>query len=249
MNSQDRTAHHTPVILITGAARRIGAAIAGHLHAAGARVVIHYRSSEQEAQALRTHLETVRPDSAALISGDLTDTDALASRAIAAFGRLDGLVNNASGFYPTPMGRVDEAQWNDLMGSNLKAPFFLSQALAPELARNRGTIVNLVDIHGHKPLKDHPVYSMAKAGLIMMTRSLAKELGPDVRVNAVAPGAILWPETGMEHSVKQTILDRTALKRPGAPEDIADAVAFLMLKALYVTGQILAVDGGRSLNL
>ena len=242
----------SPVILITGAAKRIGAAIARHLHSQGARVILHYRDSETAALALQNALETERPRSTARIQSDLRDTPGLrtlASRAIAAFGRLDGLVNNASGFYPTPQGRVDETQWDDLMGSNLKAPFFLSQALAPELARHGGAIVNLADVHGQKPLKDHPVYSIAKAGLIMMTQSLAKELGPDVRVNAVAPGAILWPETNPDAAVQQAILDRTALKRPGTPEGIAAAVAFLLLKAPYITGQILAVDGGRSLNL
>ena len=241
-----------PVILITGAARRIGAAIARRLHDAGARIVLHYRNSAADALALQKALEANRPHSVARIQGDLhnmSDIHALARQAVAAFGRLDGLVNNASGFYPTPIGQIQERQWDDLIGSNLKAPFFLAQALALELAQRRGAIVNLADIHGQRPLKDHPVYSIAKAGTIMMTQALAKELGPDVRVNAVAPGAILWPETDLDDAAKQTILDRTALKRPGDPTDIAETVAFLLLDAPYITGQILAVDGGRSLNL
>ncbi len=193
--------------------------------------------------------ESERSESVGLVQGDLLDTRALASLVDAAtdqFGRLDLLVNNASTFYPTPLGEVSEAQWADLMGTNLKAPFFLAQAAAQALRRTAGCIVNLVDIHGERPLKDHPVYSMAKSGNAMMVRSLARELGPEVRVNGVAPGAILWPEQGLSQAAQHEILDRTALKRPGAPADIARTVLFLVRDAPYITGQVITVDGGRS---
>ena len=237
--------------LITGAAHRIGAAIVRELHHAGANIVLHYRNSAEAAAALQRELLAARPDSVALAQADLHDTarlPGLVEAAIAHFGGLDVLVNNASTFYPTPIGSVSEADWNDLMGSNLKAPFFLSQAAAPELRRRNGCIVNIVDIHAERPLRHHPVYSMAKAGLAMMTRSLACELGPDARVNGVAPGAILWPENNMDEATREKIISRTFLKRQGSPEDIARAVRFLVCEAPYLTGQILAVDGGRSLN-
>ena len=252
MNDLARGTESSPVILITGGARRVGACIASHLHELGARVIIHYRNSEREALDLNLALQAQRPHSTAIIQGnllDMADLARVAREAVSAFGRLDGLVNNASSFYPTTIGAVDENQWNDLVGSNMKAPFFLSQALAPELRKQTGAIVNIADVHGERPMKQHTVYAMAKAGLVMMTRSLARELGPETRVNAVAPGAILWPEIGMRDEIKQTILDRTALKRAGQPRDIAEAVAFLLFQAPYVTGQILAVDGGRSLNI
>ncbi len=239
------------VVLITGAAHRIGATTARTLHAAGANIVLHYRSSKAGAETLQTELNAVRSDSVSLVQGDLHDTatlPALVERAYAAWGRLDVLINNASTFYPTPVGTVTEEHWDDLMGSNLKAPFFLAQAAAPHLKTERGCIVNIVDIHADRPLKEHPVYSMAKAGLVMMTKSLACELGPEVRVNAIAPGAILWPENDMDDSTKARIIERTFLKRQGSPHDIARAALFLIRDADYTSGQVLKVDGGRSLN-
>ena len=239
------------VVLITGAAHRIGATTARTLHAAGANIVLHYRRSRDGALALQAELQKSRPESVVLVQADLLAVDKLPSlvkQAHAAWGRLDVLINNASTFYPTPVGSVTEAHWNDLMGSNLKAPFFLAQAAAPHLARERGCIVNIVDVHADRPLKAHPVYSMAKAGLGMMTKALACELGPEVRVNGVAPGAILWPENDMDEVTKQRIISRTFLKRQGNPGDIARAVLFLIRDGLYMSGQILTVDGGRSLN-
>lgn len=239
------------VALITGGAHRIGATTARTLHAAGANIVLHYRNSAAGAEALQAELHASRADSVALVQGDLHNSAALpklVEQAHAAWGRLDLLVNNASTFYPTPVGTVGEAEWDDLIGTNLKAPFFLAQAATPHLRMERGSIVNIVDIHAERPLKEHPVYSMAKAGLVMMTKSLACELGPEVRVNGVAPGAILWPENEMDDSTKQKILERTFLKRQGNPQDIANAVLFLARDAHYTSGHILTVDGGRSLN-
>lgn len=235
--------------LVTGAARRVGAAIVRGLHAAGANVVLHYRSSADDAAELARELNGLRPGSVILAECDLLDTaqlPALVKVAEEAFGGLDVLVNNASTFYPTPVGDITAIDWDDLIGSNLKAPLFLSQAAAPLLKEARGLIVNLADIHGMKPLRRYPVYSIAKAGLIMLTKSLARELGPHVRVNAVAPGPILWPEDGLDTALQEQILDRTALKRLGSPEDVARACLFFATEAPYVTGQILAVDGGRS---
>ncbi|MGH8297042.1 MAG: pteridine reductase [Steroidobacteraceae bacterium] len=237
--------------LITGAARRIGAAIAHALHAGGASIVLHYRSSADEAAALARNLNDIRPGSATLARCDLLDGAAvtdLARAATAAFGGLDILVNNASSFYPTPLGDIGEEDWNDLIGTNLKAPLFLAQAAAPALRERGGLIVNLADIHGMRPLRGHPVYSVAKAGLIMLTKSLARELGPQVRVNAIAPGPVIWPEGGVDAQLREEILARTALKRIGSPEDIGRAVLFFAAEAPFVTGQILAVDGGRSIG-
>lgn len=237
--------------LITGGARRIGAVIARTLHAHGANVVVHYRSSAREAEQLCRELVALRAGSAVTVQADLTDTRALAplvERAVAAFGRLDVLVNNASSFYPTPVGELTEEDWDDLVGSNLKAPLFLAQAATPHLREAQGLIVNLVDIHALRPLKRHTVYSIAKAGLVMLTRSLARELGPQIRVNAVAPGPVLWPEGGIDGQLQQEIIDRTALKRIGTPADIAQAVLFFATDAPFVTGQVLAVDGGRSIG-
>ena len=236
--------------LVTGAARRVGAAIVRELHAQGANVLIHHRVSTAEARALAASLNGVRAGSAALAQADLRDTAALAgivAHTVKAFGRLDILVNNASAFYPTPLGEITEAEWDELVGANLKAPLFLSQAAAAELRRTQGLIVNIVDIHGLRPLKRHTVYSITKAGLAMLTRALARELGPAIRVNGVAPGPVLWPENEIDPALKQEIIERTALKRPGSPEDVARAVAFFAKDAPYVTGQILAVDGGRSI--
>ncbi|WP_295802137.1 pteridine reductase [uncultured Microbulbifer sp.] len=240
-----------PVALITGAAARLGRAIAEELHR-DHRVVIHYRNSREAAEALVNTLNRQRADSAVAIPSTLSsakDCEQLATQVVAAFGRLDALVNNASAFYPTPIGTANEQQWDELMGSNLKAPFFLSQALAPQLAEHRGSIVNLADIHGDKPMPQHTVYCAAKAGLVMLSKSLARELAPAVRVNAVAPGAILWPEQESEGYNKEQILARIPLQRSGDPSDIARTVRFLVADAPYITGQVIAVDGGRSLNI
>lgn len=239
------------VALVTGAARRIGAAIATALHAAGASVAIHYRGSVDEARALAGTLNDARQNSAVIMQADLLDTDRLpqlVNDVIEWGGRLDILVNNASTFYPTPVGKITADDWNDLIGTNLKAPLFLSQAAVEELRLRRGTIVNIVDIHAQRPLRHHPVYGSAKAALKMLTLSLAKDLAPDIRVNGVAPGAILWPENGMSDAVQQTILGQIPLGRPGAPSDIAGAVLYLVRDADYVTGQVIAVDGGRSVG-
>ncbi|HEY4373903.1 MAG TPA: pteridine reductase [Burkholderiales bacterium] len=240
-------------ILITGAARRVGAAIARRLHALGANVLIHYRDSSADADVLVAQLNGERRDSAHALGLELSDTDAIpafVARAAAVWGRLDGLVNNASGFYATPLGEITPQQWSDLMSSNLKAPLFLAQAAAPELRKSGGCIVNIVDIHAERPLKDYVVYSVAKAGLAGLTRSLALELAPQVRVNGIAPGAIEWPEHGqMEGVERERILAATPLGRVGGAEEIARAAGFLFADAPYVTGQILAVDGGRSIYL
>lgn len=239
-------------ILITGAAHRIGAETARTLHAHGANLVLHYRSSRDAAHRLQEELNSQRENSVVLVQANLLEVAKLKpviNDSLAAWGRLDALINNASSFYPTPIGKATEQEWDDLMGSNLKAPFFLSQAAAPALKQQHGCIVNIVDIHADRPLKRYPLYSMAKAGLAMMTKSLACELGPEIRVNAVAPGAILWPEEeDMDDVTKQRILSRTFLKRQGSPEDIAAAVLFLITGARYISGHILTVDGGRSLN-
>jgi len=240
-----------PVALVTGAAHRIGAQILRTLHGAGYDVALHFRHSEAGAAALRAELETQRPNSVLLVQADLLDTTRLAGlveQVIGWRGGLDLLVNNASSFYPTPLPEASEAQWEELLGSNLKAPFFLSQAAAPWLRARRGAIVNLLDIHAERPRKDYPIYSIAKAGNAMLVKSLARELGPEVRVNGVAPGAILWPEQGLEASTRAEILARTALGRIGEPEEIARTVLFLAREAHYITGQILAVDGGRNLQ-
>jgi len=239
------------VALITGAARRIGAAIATTLHRNGANIAVHYRKSSANAEALAERLNTERPDSAALFQADLNDTEALPSlveKVVAWHGTLDVLVNNASSFYPTPPGEITQAHWDDLVGSNLKAPLFLSQAALPALREAGGAIINLIDVHAQRPLRNHAVYGSAKAGLAMLTRSLAKDLAPEVRVNGVSPGAILWPENGMDDATRETILKQIPLARPGQPEDIAGCVLYLVRDATYVTGQIIAVDGGRSIG-
>lgn len=237
--------------LITGAAARLGRAIAEELHL-DHRVIIHYRNSNQPALALVEELNRRRPDSAAAVQSDLknaADCQRLAEAALACFGEVSVLINNASAFFPTPIGSAGEQQWDELMGSNLKAPFFLSQALAPALTKARGIIVNLADIHADKPMPGHTIYCAAKAGLVMLTKSLARELAPDVRVNAVAPGAILWPEQESEGYNKEQILARIPMQRSGAPSDIARTVRFLVADAPYITGQVIAVDGGRNLNI
>ena len=238
------------VVLITGGARRVGAAVAGALHAAGARILIHYRHSGDEAHALAAIFNTARADSACVFGADLQDhrrAPAVVGAALAAFSRLDILINNASTFYPTRVGEITLQDWDDLMGSNLKAPLFLSQAAAPHLRVTNGLIINMIDIHAARPLKAHPVYCAAKAGLAMLTRSLARELGPQIRVNGIAPGPVLWPEDSLDENLKHEIIDKTALKRHGSPQDIARTALFLAKDAPYITGQIIAVDGGRSI--
>ena len=237
--------------LVTGGARRIGAAIARRLHAAGMNLALHYRTSADAAETLAAELNGARPGSVTPLRADLLDDAGLAplvGRAAAAHGRLDLLVNNASAFYPTPVAGTTPAQWDELVGTNLRAPYFLAQAALPHLKSIGGSIVNIVDIHAERPLADHPVYSIAKAGLAMLTRALARELGPEVRVNGVAPGAILWPEAGLTPEAQAAILTRSVLGRLGDPDDIARAVLFLHRDAGYVTGQVLAVDGGQSVT-
>lgn len=239
------------VALVTGGARRVGRAIVESLHDAGFTVVVHANRSLDEAGRLRDALCERRPGSADAVRCDLLRTAELApliEHVVAKHGRLDALINNASTFHPTPIGKTGEAHWDDLLGSNLKAPFFLSQAAAPELKRRQGCIVNLVDIHARKPMRDYALYCAAKAGLAMLTLALAKDLGPAVRVNGVAPGAVLWPEAGMDPRVKDEIIATTTLKRAGTPEDVARTVRFLVCDAPYLSGQIIAVDGGRSIG-
>lgn len=238
------------VALITGGARRVGAEIARVFHDAGANLVVHYQRSAKEAEALVAELNAQRAQSAACISLDLLDTTKLGELprfAKEQFGRLDILVNNASTFYPTPIGEITAAHWDDLLGTNLKAPLFLSQAAAPALRLAQGLILNIVDIHGLRPLRRYPVYGVAKAGLIMLTRSLARELGPQVRVNAIAPGPVMWPADGVaDAELQQKIVGRTLLKRSGSALDIARTALFFAADAPYITGQIMPVDGGRS---
>ena len=243
-----------PVILITGAARRVGAEVARCLHATGARVALHFRSSEAEALALAAELNSTRADSAQIFRADLADYEAcgqLTENVVAHFGRLDVVINNASSFFATPIGSIDEAAWQTLIGSNLKGPLFLSQAAAPYLKQRRGAIINITDIHAERPLKGYPLYCAAKAGLLGLTRALAIELAPEVRVNAVAPGAIAWPDTAADFPAleRQSIIEHTLLKRVGTAADIAAAIKYLIVDAPYVTGQVINVDGGRTAHL
>jgi pteridine reductase len=251
MTKASQEALDDKVALVTGAARRIGAAIAVTLHAAGARVVVHYRESQTEADELVASLNAIRADSATALRADLaTDNgpEELVRSVVGWFGRLDILVNNASSFYPTPLGDIGADDWADLVGSNMRAPLFLTQAAAPCLRTTRGNVINIVDIHARRPLRDHHVYGAAKAGLAMLTRSLAKDLAPQVRVNGIAPGAIAWPEDGMSESTKKSIVSQIPLGRTGEPADIANAVLFVVRDATYVTGQIIPIDGGRSIG-
>lgn len=245
-----------PVILVTGAARRVGAAIARSLHAAGARLALHYRHSGNEAQRLADELNRQRPGSVSCHAADLCQVatlPALLAEVLTQHGRLDGLVNNASSFYATPLGQIDEAAWDDLIGSNFKGPLFLSQAAAPQLKETQGAIINITDIHAEQPLKNYPLYCAAKAGLLGLTRALALELAPAVRVNAVAPGPIDWPigaaAAEFDGATRQRIIEQTLLQRQGSPEDIARTVRFLLFDAPYITGQVINVDGGRSINI
>jgi len=236
------------VVLVTGAARRIGAALARAFHAAGASVAVHCHRSAKEGAALVAELNAARQKSAELFRGDLAEPSTwseLPEAVIRAFGRLDVLVNNASTFYPTPVSEITTAQFDDLVATNLRAPLFLAQAVAPELRRRQGLILNIADIHGLRPLARHAVYSSAKAALVMLTRALARELGPEIRVNAIAPGPVLWPEGAMDEELRRNIVARTALKRAGSPDDVAKAALFFATGAPYVTGEVLAVDGGR----
>ena len=237
------------VALVTGGGRRIGAEIAKRLHFEGMNLILHYHKSDHEARALQSELNELRSNSVMLIKGDLLDNRKithLVQEAVEVHARLDAVVNNASSFFPTPVGATSEDDWNNLIGTNLKAPFFLSQAAAPELKKTQGCIVNIADIYGERPLRNYAVYSTAKAGLVMLTRSLARELAPQVRVNAVAPGAILWPEKNQDEVAQQRIVSRTPLKRLGTPAEIAGAVLFLVRDAGFISGHVIPVDGGRS---
>jgi len=240
---------HDKVVLITGGSKRVGAAICRRLHAAGALLMLHYRSSAGEARLLQAELNHQREGSVALIQADLLDVAKLPSlveQTVQTYGRIDALVNNASSFYPTPVGEITPVGWTDLIGTNLQAPLFLAQAATPALRKSQGAIVNITDIHAERPLKNYVVYSVAKAGLVGLTRSLARELAPDVRVNAVAPGPILWPdEEQFDELARQRIISHTPLRREGVPEDVAKAVHFLLADASYVTGETINVDGGR----
>ncbi len=240
------------VALVTGAAKRIGAEIAETLHASGMNIVLHYYTSQAEVDILCAKLNASRADSAIALQANLTEVsilDELIEQAVTKWSRLDVLINNASRFYKTTLGNVTEFEWDDLLACNLKAPFFLSQAAAPHLKKYKGCIVNIADVHGERPMRDYSAYCISKAGLIMATKSLAKELGPDIKVNAISPGAIMWPEgeNALEASVKQKIIERIALRCSGTASEIAKAVLYFVHDANYVTGQILAIDGGRSL--
>lgn len=241
------------VALITGGAKRVGAAIARRLHREGANLMLHYRGSEREAKALREELNAARANSVALVQADLLDVQGLPEivrNTVNRFERLDALINNASTFFPTPVGEMTPANWESLIGANLRAPLFLSQSAASHLKKAGGAIVNITDIHAERPLKSYVIYSIAKTGLVGLTRSLARELAPEVRVNGVAPGAIVWPEDGSwDDLTRQRIVSHTLLRRTGDPDDIARAVYYLIAEAPYVTGQIIAVDGGRSINI
>jgi pteridine reductase len=241
------------VVLITGAGKRVGAAIAEYCHQLGMRVGIHYRESAQQATHLCHRLNQQRPDSAIIVGADLCKTDKLEElilTPIKKWGQLDVLINNASSFYPTPLGKVTPKTWEEIVASNLKAPFFLAQSAARYLKQHKGCIINLVDIQAQRPLKNYSIYCIAKAGLVMLTKSLAMELGPDIRVNAIAPGIVLWPddETEFNEALREKIIARNALKRAGTPQDIAKTAAFLINHADFITGQTIAVDGGRSLG-
>jgi pteridine reductase len=238
------------VVLITGAAHRIGAITARYLHEAGFNIILHYLSSRSPAQALQKELNGKRENSVVLVQADLLANNAvtaLVKEAYNAWQRLDVLINNASTFYRTPIGSANDQHWDDLFGTNVKAPFFLAQAAAPFLRKTHGCIINMVDIHARRPLKEYSIYSMAKASLETMTKALARELGPEIRVNGVSPGAILWPDN-LDEVTKQRIVSKTFLKRKGEPEDIAKAIRFIIEDAPYMTGQILSIDGGRSLS-
>jgi pteridine reductase len=247
------TASHTrPVALITGASRRVGAVVARTLHGAGYDLALHYRQSSDEAKALADELEQHRPHSTLLLQADLSDLAALPGlieKLLAHFGRLDALLNNASAFYATPLDSATPTQWDELFASNAQAPFFLTQAAIPALREARGGIVNMLDIYAERPLKGYTLYCMAKAALSAMTRSLALELGPDIRVNGIAPGAVMWPSEGKSDAEKNEMLSRTPLDRAGTPEDVASAILWLLRDAHYTTGHVIPIDGGRLLSI
>ncbi len=246
MNNQDKK-----WVLITGGAKRIGAMIARTLHDEGMNLIIHYNTSSDDANKLCAEINSSRVDSAIAIGANLTnqsEVDHLIPEIIKQTGQLDVLINNASTFYPTPIENITLDDWDNLVGTNLKAPLFLCKHAAPYLKESKGCIVNMIDIHAKKPLKNHPIYGPAKSGLAMLTRSLARDLAPDVRVNGIAPGMILWPENEPSDEIKQTVKDQIPLKRSGDPEDIANAALFLITQANYMTGQIISVDGGRGIN-
>ena len=254
MSDSTENSLENKVILITGGAKRVGAAICRMLHAGGASLMIHYRQSATEARALQAELNLKRPNSAAIIHGDLLNLAVLpklVKETVNHFGRLDVLINNASSYYATELGDIGDDQWQDLIGSNLKAPLFLSQAAAAELTKTRGCIINITDMHVERPKKGYIVYSVAKAGLVTLTKSLAHEMAPDVRVNAVAPGPVMWPEDNpqFDEVYRKRVISQTLLKRIGEGDDVAKAVRFLIQDAPFMTGQVIAVDGGRSLNL
>lgn len=239
----------TKTILITGGAKRIGRKMAETLHQAGHNIVVHYRSSTGAASELVAQLNAGRDNSAVALQGELLDTTsipALVDKAAEAFGGLDVLINNASTFYPTPIELLEDEFWNDLVGSNLKAPAFLVKSCAPYLRERNGSIINIIDIHARKPMANHPIYCAAKAGLEMLTMSLARDLAPAIRVNGVSPGAILWPENDAGMADQAEVLDKIPMRRMGKPEDVADLVRFLIDEGHYITGQVIAVDGGRS---
>ena len=240
-------------VVVTGAAKRVGRSIARELHAAGANILVHYRTAVADAEAIAAELNALRPGSALCQQADLLDIEALSAlvaNTVAHFGRLDALVNNASSFFATPIGSIDQAAWDDLVGSNLKAPLFLTQAAAPYLKAAHGAVVNIIDIHAERPLAGYPLYCAAKAGLLGLTRALAIELAPEVRVNAVAPGPILWPDdSAFDGGTRERIVAHTLLKHEGSPHDIARTVRFLLNDAPYITGQVINVDGGRTAHL
>ena len=243
--------HINKWVLITGGAKRIGARIARTLHAEEMNLVIHFNTSSDDANELCSELNSIRNESAIAIGSNLTnqtEVESLITKVIETTGQLDVLINNASTFYPTPIEDITLDDWDNLMGTNLKAPLFLCKHAAPHIKESKGCIINMVDIHASKPLKDHPIYGSAKSGLVMLTRSLAKDLAPEVRVNGIAPGMILWPENGPSEETKQKVIDQIPLKRSGEPNDIAQTVLFLIAHADYITGQIIAVDGGRGIN-
>lgn len=252
MNHSNANSTTAKTALVTGGSKRIGATTVRLLHEAGYNLIIHCRLSRQSADSLAEELNKNRVDSARVIQGDLNDEtiyNNLIEQAFKCWNRLDVLVNNASSFYPTPVGSITMDDWHNLINSNMKAPLFLAQAAAPYLKQTQGNIINMLDVHAQRPMKEHPVYCAAKAGSAMLTMSLAKELGPDIRVNGVAPGAILWPDNEIPEHTKKLILERTSLKKAGDPIDIAKTILFLVRDAHYITGQIIAVDGGRTINI
>ena len=239
------------IAIVTGGAKRIGASISRRLHKANIDLIIHYKTSEKEAISLRDELNKQRKNSASLIKADLLDPKSyskIINETIKIYGQLNFLINNASTYYPTNINQIDQLNWDNLIGSNLKAPLFLCKEAAPFLKKNNGSIINITDAHITKPKENYIIYSIAKAGLTNLTKSLAQELGPEIRVNAVAPGPVLWPENSNEfnNSYRKKVISQTMLKKVGEPDDVAKAVEFLLLNSNFITSHILNVDGGRS---